>query len=336
MYVNIPSSKIEYEIYVADGALECASKKFSLTGRKTLVVTDSGVPFEYCQKILQQCEKGTAIVLPQGESTKCNIQYFDLIRKMQEENFDRQDCIIAVGGGVVSDLCGFVASTFMRGIDFYIVPTTLPAQIDAAIGGKNAIDFNGIKNFVGTFYQPSGILVAPDVLKTLDKRQMAAGFAELLKIAATCDKDFFAELENLEPFGKIEAKIIQRGIELKIKIVEQDAKEKGLRRVLNFGHTLGHALESAGGGRLLHGECVALGMLAFCEDEAGCRIKKILEKWNLPISTDFAKEDLQFYLKNDKKSQGEKIRTVCVEKIGEYVFRVEEIEKILERVRKIR
>ncbi|MCQ2381132.1 MAG: 3-dehydroquinate synthase [Acidaminococcaceae bacterium] len=336
MKVSIPFEKAEYEIFVENGGLLKIDEKFSLKNRHVLLVTDEGVPAKYSEVVAKQCNKVLKICLPKGEKTKCFDKLLFLTESMQKAGFTRNSCIVAVGGGVISDLCGLVASIYMRGIDLYIVPTTLMAQADASVGGKNAINYNGVKNFIGTFYQPSGILVDPQVLQTLDKRYLAEGFVELIKIAVTCDKNFFEQLEKIEPFSLLTDRIIKKGIELKKGIIEQDPEEKGLRRVLNFGHTIGHAIESAEQGKLLHGECVGIGMLAFCSNAVQTRILKLLQKWNLPTSTQLDMEVLHHFIQYDKKRLDKKIRVVYVEKIGSFQFLEETVSEILQRVEKIR
>ena len=173
-----------YDITVERGALQRAGELLKL-GRKVLIVTDDGVPFRYSDKIASFCKEPYVVTLPQGERNKCMSTYMLLLEKMVENNFTRNDCVVAVGGGVMGDLAGFVAASYMRGVDFYNVPTTLLSQIDSSIGGKVAVDFAGYKNLVGAFYQPKAVLIDPDVLSTLPSRQLACGMAEAVKMFAT-------------------------------------------------------------------------------------------------------------------------------------------------------
>jgi len=256
---------------------------------------------------------------------------------MAENSFSRGDCVVAVGGGVMGDLSGFAAATYMRGIDFYNIPTTMLSMVDSSIGGKVAIDMDGIKNIVGAFYQPKAVLIDPDVLSTLDKRQYNAGLAESLKMAATCDRALFELIEN-DTSDSHTDEIIESSLRIKKSVVEQDPTEKGLRRVLNFGHTVGHAIESAENGRYIHGECVALGMLTMCSDRTAKRIINIMKRVGLPTDIDVPTELLTPYIKHDKKVSGGMVVTVYVEDAGSFEFRresIEEIEARIEHTRKI-
>lgn len=169
----------------------------------------------------------------------------------------------------------------MRGVDFYNIPTTLLSQVDSSIGGKTAIDFGGVKNIVGAFYQPKKVIIDPEVLETLSRRQLMAGLAEAIKMAATNDAELFELIENSAGLRPIFRDHLPRAV-IKKNVVVQDPRETGLRKVLNFGHTIGHAVESFNAGKLLHGECVALGMIPMSGDNAAARIKSVLEKYGLP------------------------------------------------------
>ena len=253
---------------------------------------------------------------------------------MLKNEFTRTDCVVAVGGGVVGDLGGFVAASYMRGIDFYNVPTTLLSQLDSSIGGKVAIDLDGIKNCVGAFYQPKKVVIDPDTLKTLDKRQKMAGLCEGIKMFATMDEEMFTLLENETDLDKILEDVILGGLKIKKHVVENDPYEKNLRKVLNFGHTIGHAVESnVGLGTLLHGECVAIGMLPMAEKEARLRIEALLKKYGLPTKCDTPTDILLSYIKKDKKSSGDEITIAYVPRIGSFELRkikIEEIKKYIE------
>ncbi|MDO5479698.1 MAG: 3-dehydroquinate synthase family protein, partial [Clostridia bacterium] len=214
---------------------------------------------------------------PQGEENKNFETYKTVLSALTENGFTRTDCVVAVGGGVVGDLAGFAASSYMRGIDFYNIPTTVLSQIDSSIGGKTAIDFYGYKNIIGAFHQPKKVIIDADVTKTLTKRQIVSGLAEAVKMAATSDKELFSIFENGD-YEEHFDEIIEKSLMIKKAVVEEDVDEKGLRKVLNFGHTVGHAIESnAGLGRFYHGECVALGMLYMADKEAKERIINVLK-----------------------------------------------------------
>ena len=184
-----------YDITVERGALNRADELLKLD-RRVLIVTDDGVPKEYAEKIAAFCAEPHTVTLPMGEQNKCMKTYSDLLEVMVKNEFDRNDCVVAVGGGVMGDLAGFVASTYMRGVDFYNVPPTLLSQIDSSIGGKVAVDFAGYKNLVGAFYQPKAVLIDPNVLSTLSSRQFACGMAEAVKMFATFNAKMFEAVEK--------------------------------------------------------------------------------------------------------------------------------------------
>lgn len=323
----------EYAITVGEKLLQRADEFFDLQ-RKTLIVTDTGVPFSYAETVASRAKESKIVLLPQGESTKS----FSFLERLCKEALDfemtRRDCIVAVGGGVIGDLTGFAASMYMRGVDFYNVPTTLLSQVDSSVGGKTAIDFCGVKNPVGAFYPPKGVLIDTDVLKTLSKRQISCGLAEAAKMAVTLDKDLFCFMEREEITDRNLQEIIFRAVKNKIAVVEQDEKEGNLRKVLNFGHTLGHAIESADG-RFLHGECVATGSLAFCSDSVYPRLKKLLEKYDLPVCYDGDKRGLLELVKHDKKSVVGGVDGVFCDEVGS--FRIEKIsfEKLAALIEKL-
>ena len=318
-----------YDVIIERGALGSADKYFNLK-RKVLIVTDDGVPQEYARTIADLSDEALTIVIPAGERSKNFDNYIKILEALVGADFTRSDCIVAVGGGVVGDISSFAAATYMRGIDFYNVPTTVLSQVDSSVGGKTAIDFCGFKNTVGAFHRPSCVLIDPDTLKTLDKRQISNGLCESLKMAATCDKELFCLFESFDPTERID-EIITRSISIKKSIVDADEEETGLRRVLNFGHTVGHAIES-NCPELLHGECVGLGMLYMCSPDVKKRIKSVLLKLNLPVNVDIPFEKISEALFHDKKTSGSMITTVYVDSIGSYRFLSEETKEFSRRI----
>ncbi len=331
MIIPLNLGEQSYDIVLERGALNKASEYLNLN-RKCLIVTDSGVPIEYAQAIKNQAKEGYICVIPQGEKSKSFDNYKMLLEKMIEYSFTRTDCVVAVGGGVVGDLSGFVASSYMRGVDFYNIPTTLLSQVDSSIGGKVAIDVSGVKNIIGAFYQPKKVLIDSDTLKTLEIRQVNAGLCEAIKMSLTSDKELFSIIENSTDLINDIDTIIEKSLLIKKNVVEIDPKEKGLRKVLNFGHTIGHAIESYMDGKLLHGECVALGMLPLCSQSVKARLIKILEKYSLNNSVNIDTDILISYIKHDKKSSGTKITTIFVNEIGSFEMREMEIENMREYI----
>ena len=331
--IGIHTGELDYDIVVERGALAKAGELLDLD-RKVLIVTDSGVPESYAQAVAIQCANPVLVTIEHGESSKCVDQWRGLLSTMLEHGFGRDACVVAVGGGVVGDLSGFAAACYMRGIDFYNVPTTLLSQVDSSIGGKTAIDLDGVKNVVGAFYQPKKVVIDPDTLSTLDRRQLMAGLAEAIKMAATCDAELFELIEGSESLEADLLRIIEGALDIKRRVVETDPTEKGLRRVLNFGHTIGHAIEALNGGDLLHGECVALGMLPMCSVDVRARLEAVLERYDLPTRTSASAQQLMPYIAHDKKRTEAGIHAVLVDKIGTFRFELmsaEDIEGILER-----
>ena len=306
-----------YDIVLERGSLKKAGQLLELD-RRVLVVTDEGVPPEYAGCVASRCREAIVVTVPRGEGSKSFEQLERLLSAMLEASFTRGDCVVAVGGGVVGDLSGFAASCYMRGIDFYNIPTTLLAQVDSSVGGKTAVNFGGVKNIVGAFYQPKKVIIDPETLKTLERRQLMAGLAEAIKMAATSSAELFEIIEKSEDLDADLPEIIRRSLCIKRDVVEQDPKENGLRRILNFGHTVGHAVEGFNKGKLLHGECVALGMPPMCSGEALERVTKVLKKYGLPTEIEQSADELMPYLKHDKKMTANSVKVVLVDKIGQF------------------
>ena len=308
-----------YGIEIRRGALDDAGKLFG-EGRKVLVVTDDGVPSKYAETVASGSENAFIYTVPRGEGSKSPETLEKILCFMLEKGFTRDSAVAAVGGGVVGDLAGFAASIYMRGIDFYNIPTTLLSQVDSSVGGKTAVNLCGIKNVVGTFYRPERVLIDPDCLKTLPERHFAAGMAEALKMSLTCDRKLFESIEKEDINENIE-KIIEGALKIKRYVVEKDEREGSLRKVLNFGHTIGHGIESVQGpGGLLHGECVALGMIPMCSEKVRARLIPVLEKLGLPTRVSFDKEKVFEAMKHDKKSAGKSVTVVKVAEIGDFTL----------------
>ena len=327
MNINVKASGGSYNITLKRNALNEVGSILNIKG-KALIVTDSGVPAIYVEKVKEQLENSVVYTFPQGEKSKNFETYSSILKTLAENNFDRGDCVIALGGGVVGDMAGFTAATYMRGIKFYNIPTTLLSQVDSSIGGKTAIDFAGYKNLVGAFYQPEAVIIDPNVLKSLGERQFNNGLAEVIKMSATSDSDLFKLLENNNAKDIIDV-VIEKSLLIKKAVVEEDEKETGLRKVLNFGHTVGHAIESVTGlDALYHGECVALGMMFMSTGEAKEQIRNLLIKNNLPTTVDFDCEKVFEVLHHDKKSAGDGVNTVVVDAVGSFRFEFIKYEKI--------
>ncbi len=315
--IIVKTSASNYEIVLKNELLKNIEQYLNLE-RKILIITDDGIPSTYLDLVKVKCKNSYIYCIHQGEKSKNFDNYQKILLFLIEHQFTRFDAIIALGGGVVGDLSGFVASTYLRGIDYYQIPTTLLSQVDSSIGGKTAIDIKDYKNLVGAFYPPKKVLIDPLTLLTLDKRQLHAGLVEALKMSLTHDKTLFDLIKNSNDLMENIKEIIYRAIMIKKQVVEQDEKEASLRQVLNFGHTLGHAIESYHHFEMLHGECVGMGMLYFTSEEVRTKLIPVLKKYSLPITNSIQINDLITYLEHDKKVNGNKIKIVYVPEIGKF------------------
>ena len=317
-------------------------KELDFSNRKFAVITDSNVKPLYADTITKLVEgissKTVVFEIPAGEENK----NLDEIRKVYgfliENKFDRHDLIIALGGGVIGDMAGFIAATYLRGISFVQIPTTLLAQTDSSIGGKTGVDFDGYKNMVGAFHMPSLVYINISVLSTLSGRQFASGFAEIMKHGLIKDADFYMWLiENMYEIEEKDADVliemIKRSCDIKRRVVEDDPEEKnktGGRALLNYGHTIGHAVEKYKNFSLLHGECVALGCVAsayiswkkqMLSMEDYYEIRDMFVPFNLPISVeDLDVEEIVRLIHSDKKADSDFIRFVLLKKVGKAVI----------------
>jgi 3-dehydroquinate synthase len=327
-----------YEILVQNGLLKNIYGLIrEATSAKKIAVLSSPIVFKLYGKLLLGNLKKINVnprvfLIPDGEVYKNQKYLFLILKKMSEWKFQRDSCLITLGGGVIGDLGGLAASIYMRGIDFIQCPTTLLAQVDASIGGKTAIDFAGFKNIIGTFYQPKLVLIDPEVLKTLNDRQFRTGLAEVIKYGVIYDDDLFRKLEKnivtvLARDVKLLNHIISRSCEIKAKIVSEDERENGKRAWLNYGHTLGHALESYYRYKVItHGEAISYGMrfasllslkLGFCTqsivDHQFDLIKRAGLFRKLPR---FQANKVYRKMFLDKKARKGKIQFILTRKIG--------------------
>lgn len=340
MVLDIIMKDKEYQVIIERGILNKASSVlgFDKKTSKILIVTDDGIPVQYVDtlknNIINTNSNNTVFVytIKQGEESKSFINYSSILDYLIDNEFTRTDTVIALGGGVVGDLAGFVSATYMRGISFINIPTTLLSQVDSSIGGKTAIDKKGYKNLVGAFYPPEKVLIDPNVLATLDKRQFMAGLVEALKMGLTSDKDLYELIKTSNDIYKDIDIVIEKALRVKKDVVEKDPHEKHLRKILNFGHTIGHAIESSGKFNLLHGECVGIGLLYMVPTVLEEEIKAVLIKYNLPIKSDIentiSKEDLFKYISLDKKRSNKDITIIEVKVPGTFEINKINLEEI--------
>ena len=322
MKLTMKLNRSGYDIILKRGCLRNLHQFTNVQNRKVFVLTDSGVPAQYAQTVAAQCPASTVYTVPQGEGSKSLKVYGQVLQAMLEFGMTRKDLLVAVGGGVVGDLGGFCAATFMRGIEFAQCPTTTLSQVDSSIGGKTAVDLGETKNIVGAFWQPCVVLIDPDTLDTLPRRQYVNGLAEALKAGIIADPELFALFEKGHVEDNIE-EIIYRSLQVKKRVVEQDERENGMRACLNFGHTIGHGIEAVKGIRgrrtngLYHGECVALGMLPMIEDKQLVkRTRAVMRTLGLPVRTGVDKHKVLGYMQHDKKSRGDSITVIKVPGLG--------------------
>lgn len=335
------NKKPSYDIVFSKSFEELAAELQELgTDKKRLcIVTDSNVDKLYGEELLKllegNCVKAVKYVFPAGEENKTLDTVKSVYKFLIEEGFDRKDMLVALGGGVVGDLTGYTAATYLRGIDFIQIPTTLLAQADSSIGGKTGVDFDGYKNMVGAFKMPRLVYMNLAVLKSLDDRQFFAGFSEIMKHGIIKDAIYYEwliekmyeicerDLDTLE-------EMVMRSCNVKKLVVEKDPTEQGDRALLNLGHTIGHAIEKAKNFELYHGECVALGIVAaayiswkkeLLSMDEYYEIRDMFVPFYLPISVDGVDaEEILRLTKSDKKMEAGKIKFVLLKKIGKAVI----------------
>lgn len=278
--------------------------------QRVFIVSDTNVAPHYLEVVSAQCHKSESFIIEAGEAHKSYDTLEKLLEAMEAFSMKRSDLLIALGGGVVGDLAGFAASIYMRGIKYMMIPTTTLSQIDSSVGGKVAINFANTKNLVGNFYQPEAVLIDPEVLKTLSQRHYNAGLIEALKMGITSNKKLVSLFEEELDLDDI----IYEAIKTKASIVEADEYDYGIRNILNFGHTIAHALEVKH--QLIHGEAVLIGMLYECDNETVQKLLRELSK-RFNINTDIPlSKDLLELIKNDKKITNDMINIVKIEDIG--------------------
>ena len=329
MKVNVKTPNKEYEILISKlPEIEIEGKVAIITNPKV-----AGLHINYLTNHLKAKELHI-ITLPDGEEYKNMDSINYALDRLFDAKFDRNSTLIAFGGGVIGDMTGFAASIFLRGIKFIQIPTTLLSMVDSSVGGKTGINNKYGKNLIGSFYQPEAVFIDTHFLSTLEKREFAAGMAEVIKMAVMFDKEFF---ENLKEDKLSIEEIIKRSVELKAEVVNQDEKEKGIRSVLNYGHTFAHVIENETNyKKYLHGEAVAIGMvmanelskeLGYLTEAEVEDIKKLLKKQNLP--TNYKIKDINSFYEHfflDKKTADNKIKFIIPKHIGEYKI-VKDIDK---------
>lgn len=337
--VRVELGPRSYPIYVASGSLGKLGRiaQEHLTGRRILVVTNPVVAGLYGEVVKQSLAEAGFWVgeaqVPDGEEYKTLATVAGLYDAAFTNGLERGDAVLALGGGVIGDIAGFLAATYMRGVPFAQVPTTLLAQVDSSVGGKVGVNHPGGKNLIGAFYQPRFVLIDPDTLATLPSREVRAGLAEVIKYGVISDAGFFSWLEvNIDRLLNLEPAALEHAIavscRLKATVVSADETEAGLRAILNFGHTVGHALEAVTGyQRFIHGEAVAIGMVAaarlavhlgYFELPEAERLTELLLRAGLPteVPADIVPEVLLETMRRDKKVAADRLTFVLPEAVG--------------------
>lgn len=340
--IRVDLGEKSYEIVIKSGILERAGAEIAgvCRGRSGLVVTEAGINELYGRRLMDSLSsagiRGSVAIIQGGEDHKTLESVIGLYNRLLDLKMDRAGVIITLGGGVTGDLGGFAAATYLRGIDFIQIPTTLLAQVDASIGGKVGIDLPEGKNLIGAFHQPRRVIIDPDITATLPYRELASGLAEIIKHGIIADQELFDFIRfQTDALRRLEKealeKVIVRSCEIKADIVSGDERESGLRAVLNYGHTVGHGIEAASGySRYTHGEAVSIGMVtaALISETIGLaargtakEIVETLEPFGLPVAID-ANVDLDkvvIAMRYDKKSVFGKSGFVLPKRIGEVV-----------------
>ena len=337
---------IEYPIYIGNNILPDLNQlvqfeKYS----KVVILTDTNLEKLWLELVQHFMPVQTSIILiPPGETEKNIVNVQKIWKQLLDFGCDRKSLLINLGGGVIGDMGGFAASTYMRGIDSLNMPTTLLAQVDASVGGKTGIDFAKIKNIIGTFEQPTAVIIDTQMLETLPDREFIEGFAEVIKHGLIKDKDYFELVTSKNPreFTAEElADLVEVSCRIKAEIVESDERETGKRKLLNFGHTVGHAIEAAAletDNPFLHGEAISIGMVAEAKISQLLNnissgdlelIKQSLEKTGLPVSMNFPEKTLSEKMSADKKTSFGKIKWTLLKQIGMGIYDVEVSEKIV-------
>lgn len=333
-----------YEIVIRRGLLSEVGGALASVGLsgKVAIVTNPVVGRLYGKKVVRSLKEAgfqpVVVAIPEGERHKTLRSVSLVLDALAQERFERGSIVIALGGGVIGDLAGFAASIYLRGVQFVQIPTTLVAQVDSSVGGKTGVNHVLGKNLIGAFYQPKIVLMDPVTLKSLPEREWRAGLAEVIKYGVIADENLFASLEeNIEPILKrdddLVANIVARSCQIKTSVVEQDEREGGLRRILNYGHTIGHALESLGHyRRLIHGEAVGIGMvyeaelawrLGLCSADVVTRQRHLIGLAGLPTEAPpFRFASLWTAMQHDKKVSRGQVQCVLPRAIGRVEVKV--------------
>jgi 3-dehydroquinate synthase len=340
--LTLNAKDFSYDIFFGEGIAADITSLFALKGQKTCIISDSNVAPLYLEKVLAALGGcATSYVFPAGEASKSLDTCADIYNFLAKNEFSKTDALVALGGGICGDVTGFVSSTYLRGIPYFSLPTTLLAQVDSSIGGKCGVNIPYGKNLVGSFYQPRGVIIDTAFLKTLKERDFRDGLAEVIKYGFIYDEKICQWA--LSGLSQNLSDIVFRCVGIKKEVVEADEFDSGLRMILNFGHTIGHAIEKLGGyEKYSHGQAVSIGMAAAARlsEKAGMakeglygKVVGILEKLGLPTRCEYEASQLLSAIFNDKKIRGGKLNFVLLKDIGQatvYPLDKESVEEFVE------
>ncbi|MCL2151511.1 MAG: 3-dehydroquinate synthase [Oscillospiraceae bacterium] len=339
--VTVNASRI-YDVFIGAGILAQAGStlRSAVGGQAAAIVTDDNVAALYGKQLsdtlLKNGYRVARFTFPHGESSKNAETFLGILNFLAAEKFSRADVVVALGGGVVGDLAGFAASCYMRGISFAQIPTTLLAMVDSSVGGKTAINLSTGKNLVGAFYQPNVVLTDISTLSTLPPEFFRDGCAEVIKYGVIADKELFESLDR--PIEEQLEKVVSRCVNIKSDIVAQDEHETGTRKLLNFGHTIGHAIELLSGYKTSHGFAVAAGMatvaraavrMGVCDAKCADSILRVINKYGLPDNLTYEASQIADACLSDKKRAGESVTMVFPVEIGRCVLRKIPIKELI-------
>lgn len=327
--ITVPIPNKEYNVRVKSGILFDIDQYIDVN-KQIVIITDDYIPKVYLNTITSKLHNPLTIEVPMGETSKSITMVSEVINKMIENKITRSCLVLALGGGVIGDLAGFVASIYFRGVDYIQIPTTLLSQIDSSIGGKVGINTIHMKNAIGSFYQPKMVIIDPDTLDTLSEKQKNNGVAELIKYGLIADKELFEAVCNHNIWENIEH-YITKCIEIKRDYVIDDEHDLGKRQILNFGHTIGHAIEQDSKYQLLHGEAIAIGMLMISKNESYYQeLYNCFKKYKLINSYPYKPDVIYDFIKTDKKASNNTLNIILVENVGNGFIKTIETKKIRE------
>ncbi|PAT02656.1 3-dehydroquinate synthase [Candidatus Izimaplasma bacterium ZiA1] len=323
--INVSYRNTDYNIYIDNNILDNL-KNYVDTNKKILIITDDKLPKKYIKNIGKQLIDADLFVFESGEINKSEKTLFAILNHLAKNNYSRDSLLIALGGGITGDITAMAASIYKRGIDYINIPTTLLSQVDSSVGGKTAINSEHGKNLFGTFYNPIMVLIDPTTLNTLTERQKSNGIAEIIKYGLIHNEEIINCLENENLNYE---KLIKLSIKSKLYFVAEDPYDKKNRQILNFGHTIGHALEKASNYEYLHGEAIAYGIKKMIKGtDFENRVLNLLKKYNLDINIKIDIDKLYNYIKNDKKISNNKMSLILVKKIGNGFIKTIELKDI--------